>query len=416
MFIQKSAFVAALLASASAAATTCSSSGTTLWGPTTNWDGVKFTLPLGEYNLFASRDYVNSKSVVEGRAAAGRFLDVGAGFGSALYTEFGAQPAQCSQIGSILEAHKLYPGLRYTLTVGGEVRGFPSTINNGAMAYVSSELSSNDTVFRPADGPCHAEKVSPDHLPFDFDGASQYLGNLSTSLAALPATGNWAAGASSKECVLTLNGGLDTEVVSVNAKVLANCNTLTFGSTLSGTLILNVNSKDPRVMNIDFQQLSSSANRIIWNFYDASVVHLGLVSFYGTVLAPKAIVDGKSGLIKGNVYAKSVSGPIQILRASYDGCIPGPAPPTSSTVSGTASATATPSGGYTITASTSATVSSVSVSGASSAPTVSATSALPSYSVSTAAPSSTASAQPYKCVPINTQRPYMRKRGQTKNI
>ncbi|KAI9203850.1 uncharacterized protein BJ171DRAFT_599751 [Polychytrium aggregatum] len=348
MLVKKFALLGALLASASATELACSSKDTTVWGPQITYNGQSYTLPLGEYNLFLARDYLNSTSDVQGRGAIGGDIDVIADFGAQLFHNFGSLPTSCPAIVSTLSAHNMYPGLRYALTVGGDMKSFPVRVAYGDLILVQSDQPASDyTSFYPKTDPCKPYQVAPNQLPVDFTSAFQYLNTLSSNLASLPATGTWASGpARVQDCVLTLHGGLDTEVVSIDGNLLAQCDGLFYSqSSFNGTLILNVNGTTTGVANINIESLAPNGNHIIWNFYEATWVHIGDVSFHGTILAPKAHIDGPSGQINGNVFADCLNGSIQINLAPFSGCIPTKPVPTSTPCTKTATTTpsATPS-------------------------------------------------------------------------
>jgi hypothetical protein len=51
---------------------------------------------------------------------------------------------------------------------------------------------------------------------------------------------------------------------------------------------------------------------VIFNFYQAKKVTINQVAVRGSVLAPYAAIHDATGVIWGSVYAKSMSGPIQL--------------------------------------------------------------------------------------------------------
>jgi choice-of-anchor A domain-containing protein len=69
---------------------------------------------------------------------------------------------------------------------------------------------------------------------------------------------------------------------------------------------------------------TTTAVNVIWNFYEATEVNFNAGAWYGSVLAPLAVVNLKGGNIDGSVAALSFNGESQLHHALYSYTPPSP--------------------------------------------------------------------------------------------
>ena len=72
--------------------------------------------------------------------------------------------------------------------------------------------------------------------------------------------------------------------------------------------IINIPDVDASLDSIYVQLIGITANRVIYNFYEATTLTIEAVGVEGSILAPKADVSFPTGIINGNLVCNSVEG------------------------------------------------------------------------------------------------------------
>ncbi|KAI8593827.1 hypothetical protein BDZ88DRAFT_403891 [Geranomyces variabilis] len=88
------------------------------------------------------------------------------------------------------------------------------------------------------------------------------------------------------------------------------------------TLILNILGQGPFNLVGTDTSILAFANKVIWNFNEATSVSFADLDWYGTILAPRAHVEAKSARILGALYARSFAGSAEFKSPAFDGCLP----------------------------------------------------------------------------------------------
>jgi choice-of-anchor A domain-containing protein len=186
----------------------------------------------------------------------------------------------------------------YALIVGGNLKFTSGSIKNGD-TYVggTSSVTKQVDVY---------SQIKTGTSPADMGALSTQLKNTSSSLSKLATTGSAAV----QWGGLNISGSKKAvEVIDVDAKTLSSVSYFNFSNLNKGsTLIFNI-SGDKASFNGGYQGFENY--NVLFNFYQATDlgVHTGLTA---NILAPKATVNGGSGVINGNVIVDSWNSSVQI--------------------------------------------------------------------------------------------------------
>jgi choice-of-anchor A domain-containing protein len=139
------------------------------------------------------------------------------------------------------------------------------------------------------------------------------LTSLSDNLKALTATGT--VSTANNALTYTASAGLNVLSLTVDQINQYAQNYIDIVSPTGTTTVINVSGSGTISRNFNSQ---SSANNIIWNFYDATSLTLG--NWQGTVLADNAdFIKDQSGALNGSVVAKSVTNNAEIHSYAFQG-------------------------------------------------------------------------------------------------
>jgi len=166
------------------------------------------------------------------------------------------------------------------------------------------------------------------NLTTTFDNVKNFLINFSQQLCALSPTGTTSASYPSPPNVIdfltvTFFGNPVREVANIDATELLNARMFDVTGLLNNdiTVIFNVFGNPAGIENVDLSVLEAMGSKVLWNFCDASNLTINGVALLGTVLAPLANVTGGDGVIQGQLFANSFSGPTQSNWVPFNGCI-----------------------------------------------------------------------------------------------
>jgi len=291
-------------------------------GASTSFDCPIFQFKGESFATLVFEDFTAPSSNIDGRLAVGRNLDVSAySIGSDKYLAVDtvvvghdAKWETGNLKGNIVYGHKENIGssLKYGMT--GDIIKNAGRYNFAEAANYYQELSD----FLVVDGnEVHIDSSKAGHAKGNGDSPSVFKLTC--------------------EQLLSLSS---LEITSPNPDVM---------------IVMNVYGDDCEVsfftMSVD---QSLNASQILWNFSSAKTLKLEGVSLTGSVLAPYADVKGVSGIINGQMVAKSFNGQIEMndvaLQTCFDGDELSPSPSVSASygsvpsVSRVASVTAAPSG------------------------------------------------------------------------
>ncbi|RYE81520.1 MAG: tandem-95 repeat protein [Oxalobacteraceae bacterium] len=236
----------------------------------------------GIFNVFALHNFTSTGSDTEGAIAAGNNLTL------ANYS---------------VNAHgRAYHGL--SAVVGGNFSFYGGSLHGTATyggSQQSGQLSSGDVVRRAA----------PD---FSFANEAARLTALSDQLATLPATGTVTAQWGG--LFFTGDGKSAVQVFTISGADLMSANWSSFSKLSAGqTVIVNVTGSTAGFTG--GTPNGFSAYNTLFNFSGAQTLNFNNVGVYGTILAPRAQVNGGGGQINGNVIVKDWNSGIQINANHY---------------------------------------------------------------------------------------------------
>lgn len=235
----------------------------------------------GRYGNFAWENFTSLASTVEGRLAVGGNLNL-----------------QYFSVGDKLDPNKLHD----VVTVGGGVTFPNGRIYYGNLIAGGSVAGVGDAVrFGMAPGATIKGNAT---LPINFAGEREYLQELSTNLARLPANGTvkmqWGG--------LELKGDCSSasQIFNVNGADLGTAHTFAVSCIPAGaTVVFNVSGQNVSIKSMGMQSLTAFRDKVLFNFPQATSLSMTSVAIEGSILAPFAQVNQPAGRIEGQVIAKT---------------------------------------------------------------------------------------------------------------
>jgi choice-of-anchor A domain-containing protein len=163
---------------------------------------------------------------------------------------------------------------------------------------------------------------------YNVQDVKNELSSFSTFLRNLPSTTPTFAANGNGNGVANLAGGTTTgnfSALSINANSL-------FGSGKNYNIRVNPGTTGVLVINVAGTSInwSNGANmiqpatdearsRIIWNFYEATSIHVGGKAFLGSLLAPLANLTSSGGDFNGSVAVRSMNISAEVHNPTYSG-------------------------------------------------------------------------------------------------
>jgi len=249
------------------------------------------------FNAFVKEDFQTQYTDMQGRLAAGGDVTLN-GYGLA------------SSINIPAEVYSLVSGGDILFTNGMIYAG--SVITSGSAAGIGqgviNVMAAGSTI---TDGA---------QLPFDFGAEFTYLEQVSSSLALAEDTGSityqWGGTYLQGDCTSNL------QVFNLDGPTLLSSHTLGMECVPSeATIVFNVSGTAPGLQNMGLAHLQPSANKIIWNFYEAESVQFSSIGVEGSVLAPNADLNTPWGYVNGTVMVNSWAGNMELHHVPFEGDI-----------------------------------------------------------------------------------------------
>ena len=244
----------------------------------------------GYFNLFALGDIQHHDSDTEGRVAA---------WGNASFENYS------------LGKKVTYDPHFYVLVCGGNLSYHSGNVWGGPIAYGgSADISTYSVRYF---GLYRA-------MPIDFPLQARHLWNLSKGWAKFPQTGYTEILQNGKALRLTGNSaGLN--VFHLTGKALSEAKYLEINVAPTATVLVNVDGLTTGLKHFGFELHGLSADRVIYNFHEATTLTLLHVGIQGTVLAPFATVSFENGAAHGGLFVAALKGNGQINVKPFNGCI-----------------------------------------------------------------------------------------------
>ena len=151
--------------------------------------------------------------------------------------------------------------------------------------------------------------------------------NMANSLSALAATGT--ANSLWGGLHMAGDGTSGTQIFNLDGTTLLNSHTFaldTTGFTQDTTIIFNVSGQMAGLTNMNMDILQSFADKVLFNFYEATSLTLQGIGVWGSVLAPMADINNPQGVLHGTLIANSFDGPMQLNHVPFEGNLPTPIP------------------------------------------------------------------------------------------
>lgn len=185
------------------------------------------------------------------------------------------------------------------LLAGGKVRLYSGTVNGTVQYGTTYQGGSTVTFF---DGVRPTNPTSPSLI--DFGDAKDRLARMSEALR-----DNYDVNGSASKMwgTVTLTGSdPELNVFQLNASQVTNTSTFTFKVPAGSAAIITVTGTNPTFKYAGFEG-APAANKLLWNFPEATSLALDSIAFAGSILAPNAAADLQNGSIRGTVVVASAS-------------------------------------------------------------------------------------------------------------
>ncbi|MDQ8198134.1 VPDSG-CTERM sorting domain-containing protein [Pelagicoccus enzymogenes] len=268
----------------------------------------------GGYNLVTWGDATLKNSDTEGRVAVGGNATFGSY--SVGYSSTAGDPA------------------RAQLTVGGNLDGSGGgQVYNGSI-YVGGNYTSPGYNLHSAAGSTTQSNLGKGNLPFNFDAAQAALLTKSTDWGALSATGS----STTQWGTLTLEGNEDgLNIFNIDAATLAAAHTFEIFVPTGAKALINVSGAVAEMSNMGFFG-THTAQKTLFNFFEATQLDMVGIGVTGSILAPLADLSFTSGNVDGQVIVNSFqgaqwgSGEMHDVIFEGDPNSPAPIPDTGSTL------------------------------------------------------------------------------------
>jgi choice-of-anchor A domain-containing protein len=188
-------------------------------------------------------------------------------------------------------------GTRDDVIVGGNIDFTNGQVFNGNVVYGGT---GHFDMFGIPNGTTRQGTV------IDFAKARTDLQNLSSLWAGLKTVGT----VSNKWGIVTLTGtNAALNVFNLKASDLWNANTVTIKAPAGSTVLVNVTGAEARMQYLGMSLSGGvTANKVVFNFADATKVTLQGIGFQGSVMAPRATVQFDNGNLEGNLIASAWNG------------------------------------------------------------------------------------------------------------
>jgi len=248
--------------------------------------------PATGWNAFILEDLTQPSSDTEGKLAVGRDCNL------ANYSVGDKLPNSNGTVDVLVVGHDL------TYTSG--------RVFNGNVVYGNS---SNLPIFAVSteEGTVRQGNI------IDFAAAETYLSSLSVQLSNYTETDTtsfqWGS--------LDLNGDDPyLNVFNVNGTELGSAHTVNINVPNGSSVLVNISGTSVNWTG-GLWITGTAMNNVLYNFYEATNIHMVSIDIRGTVLAPFAHVDFPTGLVSGQMIAKSLTGQVQFNNKMFNGNIPG---------------------------------------------------------------------------------------------
>jgi choice-of-anchor A domain-containing protein len=205
----------------------------------------------------------------------------------------------------------------YGLVVGGDLSG---GVVVGASASASVYGSTSYGGYVSACEVTNARVV-------DFDAVATAMSELSARLKVLPANGSTQRQAGA----LTFSGQSETlNVFSLTAPELLDIGMMKFQVPTSSTVLVNLSGESVLWGGMGFELPNGTkacrgggtgCTKIFYNLYEATSLDLSGLGVPGSILAPKATLNGAGGNVDGQVFVGTLLGQIEYHPYLFDGCL-----------------------------------------------------------------------------------------------
>ncbi|CAN5504885.1 hypothetical protein BH11ARM2_BH11ARM2_12170 [soil metagenome] len=241
------------------------------------------------YNVFVSGNFTSSGSDTEGKVAVGGNVNVSS-----------------YSIGANLTG-----GTQNALVAGGSVNYNSGSVKGNIVSKNAPTLTS----FGYQNGGHSVTGAGAVSSAINFSQTASYLQQASTQWGNLAGNGSIVA----QYGGITFTGTSNTlNVFNISASQLQAGSYYNFNIPSGSTVLFNVSGTSVNFNNTGYN--FSNQTKVLWNLKDATTV--GVTSLNGSILAPKAAVNGNYGAINGQLFAKSFSGYTQINSQYFTGNLP----------------------------------------------------------------------------------------------
>ncbi len=150
--------------------------------------------------------------------------------------------------------------------------------------------------------------------PINFGAAKTYLKNLSANLGSYTVNGT----TTFKWGGFTFTGTDPfLNVFKISGSDLSQANNVEINVPNGATVLVNITGKNVKWSG-GLTVSGTDVNNVLYNFYKAKTLKIHDIDIRGSILAPRAAVNFVSGVINGQLIAKSLGGPGQFNNGQFN--------------------------------------------------------------------------------------------------
>lgn len=213
-----------------------------------------------------------------------------------------------------------------TLVVGGSFKADQGNLFKGEAHVGTTWTNRSASTFTLNPGTSLTENSSP----IDFAAQRTKYQNMSTSLAALAATGTVVDTDGNYGMEFVGDGTNNTQIFNIAGSMLQDGTYSAidglFDTASNATVVINVSGSiiADNISSVK-QSFRDYAGTVLFNFYEATSLTLN-GEFWGSILAPYADVVAGGGEFHGTLIAESFTGTRQFHNLKFTGEVPTPIP------------------------------------------------------------------------------------------
>lgn len=264
---------------------------TTVW----NKCQVSGLKQASNYNVFVLGDATQPSSDTQGRFAAGGDVYV------SNYSVGDQLSPDATRIDFLVGGKLIFPSgavMSGRTVYGTDIEATSAATSFGGFSKEdhSSEFQTAGTSLKNLSAKLGSMKINVNDVAFDFTGGSRSFTNIV--------------------------GTLTSNVVGITTDDLERTHTLTIKAPQGSSMLINVYGETAVFSGMEIKLEGIQRDHVLFNFVQATKLHIGNISVEGSVLAPLADVVFPAGQLNGQFVGGTLYGQGQFNLPPFQGCLP----------------------------------------------------------------------------------------------